>query len=248
MKQKTLRGLLYKELYMGKKPLIASFASAFVLAGLCLLVLNSFEHGNLRLLEDSARNVMWDFSLIACQYLPVLMLCFASEVVAEISVKEEDSRWARFRLTTPVRPIRFATARFALMVGMNFIAIVLSIGYLALVSVLFDVRFTVGKVGIVWLCATATGLFSVSMQIMVLLFRNLDKAGMAMMGFLVVLLVILRGINEANPEIFGIHKIHNLSDMEQLAGQRYPIFIVLFLVIFLCGFVVTTCLYRRREK
>ena len=93
-----------------------------------------------------------------------------------------------------------------------------------------------------------TGLFSVSMQIMVLLFRNLDKAGMAMMGFLVVVLVILRGINEANPQIFGIHRIHNLSDMEQLAGQRYPIFIVLFLAIFLCGFVVTACLYRRREK
>ncbi len=248
MRRKKILGLIYKDLYMGRKQLLTSFCSSVLIAVFAIVILLSFRYGNLKLLEENSRSVLFNYSLFVAKYLPVMGFCLCANSIAEISVREEMTKWVSFRHTTPVSPFRFALAKYITMLSLGILSIGLSMGYLKMVDEIFDLPVNHRQFAVVLLVAVLAGFMSVTLQIFMIMFRSTDKAGIAMVVTLVVLAVIIRVIYVAVPAAFDFGPINSINDIEAIVWDNKWFILVVYILEYFVGFMVTAWLYKRREK
>lgn len=240
MKHKSIKGLIYRELYLGRKGLIISCLAAIPTSVIALLVILSFKCGNLAVFSEMAEEIVFYAKL-----LPVLSLCFVGFSISEGAVKDEFSKWTGFRMSTPVSPWRFTFAKYFLMFFVGCLGMILSWMYLGLAGAVWGTGFDMTSFAIPFAVMTVAVSMSVIMQVGSMWFKSIDKAGMLLVG---IYFIIVLGLNISG--IMSDYNAENLS-MDRVCDfliRAVPYEILIIFLIYIIGFAATVFLYRRREK
>ena len=122
-----MKGLIYRELYLGRKNYLLHSAVFVFMFVISVLVYLSMEYGNLaRLpeeeLADSKRIINFIFSAV----IPAILFML-SFITTDVAGSDFKSRWMLFQYTTPVKEEKYILAKYIIMLGSGAAAFVLSL-------------------------------------------------------------------------------------------------------------------------
>lgn len=121
-----IKGLLFRELYMGRNTYISITAIFFGIMLLCVLVLLSLDFGNLSKLPadviDSARSTIRSVSI----YVPAAIFFMNTSVVVDTAAHDYSEKWQRFMYSSPVSEAKFMGIKFGFMLATAVVGFVLS--------------------------------------------------------------------------------------------------------------------------
>lgn len=243
MKKGSFKCLVMREFYMCRGKLIPLFIVFVGMAGLVLLVQLGFKVGNLALLPEEVKAEFMEMFSVFCLF-PIAISNVMLEGVSASSAIEGEAKWKRFRLASPVSPVRFAAAKYAVILALFGVTVVLVAGYIKLIDVMDVVTVDEDFVAISMAVFGVMLLYEVVTQVLALYFGSVDKAGMTMMG-----------VTLACMFVFFPH-VKPGAGAEDLIYQQIVVFCkgimpyvpVCIVAVFVAGFGATTMLYKRREK
>lgn len=243
MKKGSFKCLVMREFYMCRKNIIPLFLLFVGLAGLVFLLQLSFKVGNLTLLPKEFRADFIEMFKTVC-FFPVAISNCMLEGMSVTSAVEGETKWKRFRLASPVKPIRLAAAKYTMMLILFAFSTLLVVVYIKVIDVMNVITVDKDFVAICLMLFLVMIVFEVATQVLAMFFGSVDKAGMTIMGVLFACMFLFMGNvqpwSDANAVIY-----------EQMVGfcrgfmGYVPVCIV---AVFAAGFGATTMLYKRREK
>lgn len=251
MKKGAFLRLLYREWALVRKPLVIMLISSLSMIVPVFLVMLSFRYGNLSLLDENLKAVIFGDFAFAVKVLPGFSFCFIVSAPAEAARFELKTVWERFRRSTPVSCQRFALAKYTIMTALTLVAAGGAIGATALTCAAMGTAFTASDAALAMALLAVAVIFSVVMQVAVIFFKSSDKGGLAAAG---VIFACLFSVIAANRDAIS-KKVADLTSIEQLnifiekLGDVVLPFIPLVIVASLAlGLFATTMIYKRREK
>ena len=247
MKKASFKALLFRELFLGRKQLQSGLIMFFACSTFGILMLLSFEKGNLALIPKDLRSDIKSVCFPIIQLMPVMAAGYGSSFVSESTSRDELGAWSKFRRTTPVTPWRFALARYTILLMLNLTSIALSIGYTAITCRLDNTKLTTQNVASVIAILLFTFIFGVLMQIFIMLFRSADIAGLTVTG-LTMIPIFFIGFKLNTPKYANLSNEELFSMLGDFTNKLLPLAPFIFIIVMLCGYFATAMLYKRREK
>ena len=250
MKKTSLIALLYREVLLLKKSVIVGVITSASIIGISLLVILSFRHGNLAMLNDETKDMFLKDATLMIKLYSVFAACLISSIPSDTAMSDVKSSWERFRRSTPVSCTEFAMAKaivFAVAIAVSFLS---GIGTMALICACMGISMTSFDVGMVLLILVVTSAFGVLMQTTVTLTRSQDKGGLLAVAILfpIVTLAVSPWIEQTS---------HLTSEERMVVGEdmlmgflekALPFLPFVLVGIVLIDLVDMTLIYKRREK
>lgn len=247
MKQKSLKGLMYREYCLTKKAVFSNLTQCVVMVAIFTLMALSLEFGNLKMFleslnpedQDSVKNAFF----MVGKFYPIVSLSVLSVVCVETCNKETKSKWNKFRLTLPVTPERYAFGKFLYMSILDVCGGLLAALYIFLYS-----AFAIGKQDAkdylylaLIICVVST--FMILMANCTLLFRSMDAAGVVFFLLIMGTILAMSFLSEKEnvPALI-------LNRVVEFSREHIFLLVVYYVVIHLLGLLVSANLYKRREK
>ncbi|MDE5737645.1 MAG: hypothetical protein K2H93_04695 [Oscillospiraceae bacterium] len=138
-----MKGLLFRELYLGRKFYLSTFIVQFITTGLAFLVLLSMKIGNLANLDDSIIDMEFFNGMIKALFivaLPVIYFCITGENGVHIS--DIKSRYYLFYDTLPVSAFQKTMIKYIIKFSLFVYALGMSMlsawGYTVMNGIAFD--------------------------------------------------------------------------------------------------------------
>lgn len=243
MKKGSFKCLVMREFYMCRKSVIPGLIAFMAFAGLVILLQLSFKVGNLALLPQEFGAEFLEMFQTIC-FFPVALANVVLDGTARSSADEGAAKWKRFRLATPVHPVRFAAAKYTIMVIQLMVSVLLVGIYVKIVDVMKVVTVDKDFVAISMMIFLVMIIYAVAMQVLSMFFCSVDKAGMVLMGVGLACMVLFFSDIETGA---GADKL--LYEQFVNFCRSFMLYVPLCIVAtFATGFGATTMLYKRREK
>lgn len=243
MKKGSFKCLVIREFYMCRKSVIPGLIAFVGFAGLVILLQLSFKVGNLALLPQEFKAEFMEMFQAFC-FFPVALANVVLDGTARSSADEGGAKWRRFRLATPIPPVRFAAAKYTIMLIQLVVSVFLVGIYVKIIDIMKVVTVDKDFVAISMMIFLVMIIYAVAMQVLSMLFGSFDKAGMILMGVAFACMVLFFPDVETGA---GADKLLYEQFVNFCRGYMYyvPLCIV---AVFAVGFGATTMLYKRREK
>ena len=238
MKNAPFAPLIYREYIICRKALLTALISVPIFSALPILMALSLRFGNLAMLPEVIVADLRANDDLLLKLYPVIAPCMLCLSVSESAIHDAMPKWEHFRRSTPVPPARMALAKYA------FYAIILAVSFLLAVAALWiftlamDISMLKTDFALILLLITPICILSVSAQFFITLFRSVDKGMLAMM------------VSMALPASLYANPNHSITAKAILgfAERNLPVFPVIMGIALVIGFVLTTLLYKRRER
>lgn len=238
-KKASFPALVYRELILCQKSLMAYAVSTLLFTMMPILVILSLRYGNLALLPESIvadiranNDLMLTLSAAICP-------CMLVMAIAESAVLDTQIKWDRFRRSTPVKPARMALAKYALFAILLLASVVAAIAVMALCHGLLGSPIQKTDIAVIMALIAGAGMLNVISQVFIMLFRSVDKGMLAMIGCAAAAMFLI-------PQEWKV----NITVDKLLGGAEalLPLMPVILMGILALGFGLTTYIYARREK
>ena len=257
MKKAPIWGLVWKEFYCIKKDLQMMFWICFGFSAIVMLVMGSFQYGNLRFVDEETIQSL-PMVIIFINLIPILGFSAIASAVSDYTVREEKSLVRRFYLVTPVSGFRIAGAK-VLSMAILFVFGQLCTGvYIFLVKNVFHISFGAGIFGISLAMAAAYSLLNLVFLVIGFFTKSKEQAGLILIILMVLVVIISVGMGKFIPDlslnivgyltIFEENPLGTMVSLEKLGNRIIPFAIAVCILIYLAGFGVLGLLYQRREK
>lgn len=240
-----LKSLMFREFYLGRKDLIASLVMSVLMIVMAFLLKLSFEYGNLAKLSAENLEIVEENLQVYICYLPAFAMSVAGTIISTSAARDEIGLWHRFRCSTPAAPQIYALAKYACLLLVILAGMVLSIGYFALIGWMdgngIQPEYIAVMIAMQLLCTSG----NVLMQVMTMVFRSMDKAGIFVtgVGFCAAIPFVYTATVRAETE-----DPIDFQKIEEFCVSVLPLTPLLLLVVIGIGFLVTWALLKRREK
>ncbi len=250
--------LVYRDIYMSKKALLFSAISFIAFFVLSILVVISFDYGNIRtiLLETGLKDLpdademlriyKENFGFVLKIY-PILCAVFMSVEVAQVSINDEKTAWKYFYRSAPISCRKKALVKFFEFFVLDVLGFVVSYGYSLVFSAVSGIKMSRSDMGMI-LAGIALGTaVAVLLYIFILMFHSLEKAGLMLTAVLAAVIVGIETYFAFQPQ----KDVSDTGPFEALknAFETFAPYSVLITAAFLLvGFFITEMLYKRREK
>ena len=129
MKMRRLSSLLYRELYLSRKSLMANGIFALFLMFFGIMVSLSSKYGNLTLVSNHYKEMIEEMTVIFSVFMPVYACAGVAISVVESWQFECERKWRLFRKTTPISGMEY--------VGVKYLVLFLATGICAPISILY---------------------------------------------------------------------------------------------------------------
>lgn len=238
-KKASFSALLYRELILCRKSLLAYLATTVIFTLIPLLLILSLQYGNLTMLPETIKaDIRADNDLMLTLFA-VICPCMLVISLAESAVFDTRIKWDRFRRSTPVKPARMALAKYALFLILLLLSVAFSAAVMVLCRRLLQTSVTITDFAVIMAIITAFSMLTVLAQVFILLLRSVDKGMLAMIGCVATVVFLIPREWKAN-----------ITADRLLSGAEYllPLTPVILLGILALGFGLTTFIYARREK
>ena len=238
-KKASFPALLYRELILCRKSLMAYAVSTVIVTAIPILVILSLRYGNLAMLpENIVADIRGDNDLMLTQAAAIgpCMLVFA---LADSAAFDSQIKWDRFRRSTPVKPAQMALAKYALFLLMLLPSVAVSTAVMGLCHALLGSPVLKMDIAVIMALITIISMLTVTVQVFTMLFRSVDKGMVVAIGCAAAVIFLTPGEWKANLTVDRL-----LGAVEALL----PLTPVILMGILLLGFGLTTFIYARREK
>lgn len=253
MSKKSRWGLIYREFYISKDYLKKQGLALLLVTVLILLPLASFKYGNLRLINSSDRDTMFNMALIYGKYIPIFTMSMFGFANFESEVMNCSAKWRRYQLVTPLSGFQFAFYKYAYCFLTMCVMSVLATIFFRVFDLLFGGSNHVGEMGILVTIFVVGTMTETITLVYGMIFGSMDKAGMAMIATILpvsgigYMLFRDKVVALAN-YISNINGTSDLDNIELLGTKVLPYAIVALIVIYMIGMVGIGMIYKRREK
>lgn len=258
MKKAPIWGLVWKEFYCIKKDLQMLFWFWFGYSAIMMLVMGSFQYGNLRFVDEEAMESLYPLVIFFVNFIPLLGFSAIASAVSEYTIREEKLLVRRFYLVTPVSGFRIAGAKI-LSMAILFVFGQLCTGvYIFLLKNVFHSFAGAGIVGISLVIAAAVSLLSLVFLVIGFFTKSKEQAGLILIILMALVFIVNVGMGKVIPDLsvniegyltrFGENPLGTMVSLEKLGNRLLPFAIAVCILIYLAGFGVLGLLYQRREK
>ena len=244
MRRKTLKYLIYRDLFLARKQLFGYGVIALLMMVFGILVSLSTKCGNLAHVPEQYRDVLEEYLFMFSCVLPVYMCAGVGISVVE-SMQFDDARWHRFRLSTPVSGYIFALSKYIILLGIEAICTGIALVYMWGDSVIRGDEVSFRTIAFMLVVTFVLLMFGLLMQILILLLGTFGRALIAMVVIQIPVMCLVLTyflLSVTIPEDVGIQFFLDLSK------TCLPQVSIVFVIFLLVSFIVTATLYERREK
>lgn len=238
-KRGSFRALVYRELLLCKKSLRTCLLTTVIFSAIPILMILSIRYGNLAMLPETFLGEIRSHNDLMLTLYAVISPCMLPLSLAECAFFDVQVKWDRFRRTTPVTPARMALAKYALFVGAVILSAAGAVLLMWLCHALLGTSMTMTDFAVIMALITVCGIFSMLGQVFVMLFRNVDRGMLAMMGCMAAAVLLMP---KAWKENFSVEWLL------EAARSLLPVTPVMIGLTLSVGFGLTVLLYKRREK
>lgn len=239
-----MKALVYRELMRSSRVVIFTLFASVMEALLFILLALSFRVGNLALLPQAMREQF--FELNNTVSLPLMAFLAGIIMMTAASADSENDRlWRMFRTSTPVKPIKFAGAKYLMLGCWLLVSVVCAFLFSLLFCLAADIQFTLDNFATAVGCIEAVLVFSVvSLVIQAFLRASKDKAGLVLVAVFLVPIAEVGFVCTQNNIDLGITP----EKLTELCVTLLPFTPLILAGIFGAGLLLTAAAYKRREK
>lgn len=239
-----MKALVYRELMRSRRVVIFTLFASVMEALLFILLALSFRVGNLALLPQAMREQF--FELNNTVSLPLMAFLAGIIMMTAASADSENDRlWRMFRTSTPVKPIKFAGAKYLMLGCWLLVSVVCAFLFSLLFCLAADIQFTLDNFATAVGCIEAVLVFSVvSLVIQAFLRASKDKAGLVLVAVFLVPIAVVGFVCTQNNIDLGITP----EKLTELCVTLLPFTPLILAGIFGAGLLLTAAAYKRREK
>lgn len=255
---KRIGSLVYRELYMIKKPLINSTISGIVMVLIGIMLVLSKEYGNLNLLLENNQEVA-PLIDIYIDFFPIMAFSMIGVEAAMANQSYMDTRWKCYQLSLPISGYQFSFGKQILIVGMDVIGIILSLIYMYIIQHAYGKELGVEQVAFVILIHLLFLALAEEMIFFITLFGSQDKAGVAIVIMILIAGIALSIINSKFDllstdwkALLNINISEGTTDFYMIfklvIGKLCPEIIAIYILIPIISWVADGLLFERRVK
>ena len=238
-KKASFAALLYRELLICKKSLMAYAVSTVIFTLIPILFILSLRWGNLTMLPESIVADIRAYNDLMLTLYATVCPSMLGMAIAESAVFDTQIKWDRFRRSTPVKPGQMALAKYVLFLILLLASVVVSASAAGLCHGLLGSPVMKTDIAVIMALITIVSFLCVTAQVFTMLFHSMDKGMLAMIGCAAAVMFLVPAEWKAsmNEEtlLIGVEKLLPLTPL-------------ILMGILLLGFGVTTFIYARREK
>lgn len=257
---RSVRSLVFRELYLCRKNIITMLFMFFFLALLAFLAVLSLDYGNMKTLLSICINSVGETAVteeirngfvFAAKLYPLLMLGFIPVTFCVACDADEKGKWQHFYRSTPITPLIKTAPTYIILIAFNILAFGAALGFNALICAAAGISVTDTDIALVTDCIAFGDLFGVLMSIGIKLFHSKDKAVIFLVSVCFVSIVGGELIYVfSNPtRKHGEEAVSNmLDDISGLLVNIMPYAIIAIAASLVLGFIATVFVYKRREK
>ncbi len=250
MKKPSFAALLYRELVLMKKLLLAYSIGSLIFILFPVLILLSFRFGNLKLIipEDAISG-----SMTIIKLMPIMAAGLFAMLPSDAASKDiAKPIWDHFRRSTQVSAVRLALAKTVMNIIGLAVALTISIPLTYIIAYAAGTTVTGNDIGMSLLFVTFMDLMSVVFGVAMYFFKSVDKGGLFMSGITAACVIgfmipITDELNKLPPghaerdvimEAYLNDAITNLSPFTPL----------MLIGVILIQFALLLFVFKRREK
>lgn len=247
---RKLKGLMWREVFLWKRYIAINTAIITVLVVFAFLLTGSMYYGNLSKITGAGVDELFAaISMCILLYPSIQMMAYIMSIVESTTVRDELVSWKRFRKTTPIKPIEFATARYFVNILIYLGGLLLAISYAFIYCAVFHTEFTFALFATIIAFSAGILIMSVIVQMLVMLLHSMEKA---MIFFTFVFLggfsvyIFSTADEVASTPTASVQE--TILMVEEKCLNVLPWVAIIIPVTFLLGFAGMTFLLGRREK
>lgn len=260
MKKGSLLNLVYRDLYISRKPLLIAAMSLIAISVVSVLVIVSMDCGNLKMLimELMLREVPDAESILEAikanvafviKAFPIMCAGFMAVTFAEGTANDEKRVWKDFYRSSPLNYWKKSFVKIFAIFALELLGFAVGIGYSAIVTAVSGIDMITADYGLLMLGFAIGIVLSVLFLIFIMLFHSLDKAGLMLVATIAVPVI---GIQVYNAFKDTTHKAVSTEEIiENVRGfceDFLPFTFIIIAGVIVIGFFVTAMIYKRREK
>ncbi len=258
MKTGKFGGLVFRELYLGRKQLLLYLLFFLIIALGGWLVMLSFRYGNIGMLLDevlkdsstfpgtdaeTVQERMRSTLVMFMKFMPAVMSAGAIMTASDIIAKDTVTAWNRYLHCTPVTPLKYASVKVTVNFIFTALSLVMGLVHIALISLLSGNGMTYSDLSAFVLLCMLIAFLSFIAQIWIILLRNRDLGMLASLITVMVPIWIIawnnRGTDDSDDTFNTVVKF-----CEELCPWTPLIFTGMLALLFAALYL----LYKRREK
>ena len=250
MKKPSFAALLYRELLLMKKPLLAYGIGSLIFILFPVLVLLSFRCGNLRLIipEEAISGSMTIIKLI-----PVMAVSMFAMLPLDTTTKDITKPiWDCFRRSTQVSAVRLALSKTVMNIIGIAVPLIISIPLTYIIAYSAGTTVTGNDSCLSILCIAFMSLMSVTFSAAVYFFKSIDKGALVFTGimiafvfsFMIPITGKLSSLPSNHPQRGAIMEAY-LNDVISNIAPFTPLILI---GVVLIQFVLLLFVFKRREK
>ena len=248
-----MKGLVYKEFYLGKKNLLTFVIVTIMFAVLGVLVCLSMNFGNLHKLADGEG--MRSYYAKIFFYVPYLILLLSTETCINSVFRDYSISWMDYSYTLPLSGKKTIGAKYIFLGGISLAALVFGIIYSALISDLSGVDYSFKVLKIQFIIFVVAFLANAMMLALAYLVRTKNRMVTIEVIFFAILYLAFGaiavwgeekyGLDESGNSIFGNIIKEKLQNIGDIIGPVIPVIVIGWMIVW---FFAATRIYLRREK
>ena len=250
MKTGSFKGLLCREYYLikGKIPPYVIMVVSFTL--LPILLVLSRKYGNIALLVEKSDigNAMLPLIEIT-EIIPAMCAVMFVSLALDMGIPDYNPLWESFRLSSPVKGIKFAAARYTVVAVCVIVSAVLGLAATFLMAAVDGRSVTKADIAVTFVILAFFLVFTTAGQISTLIFRSQDKGMLALLGIIatgavIVILTDKKPVVERTPQ----EQFEFIIEIKNKCAELLPLLLAVIFLTLIAGFLATAALYRRRLK
>ncbi len=248
-----MKGLIYKEFYLGKRNLIAFGIVTIMFAVLGIFVCFSMEFGNLHKLADGEG--MRNYYAQIFFYVPYLILLLSTESCINSIFRDYSINWMDYSYTLPISGKKTIGAKYISCGIISFSALIIAVLYSAIIAALSGVAYSFKILKIQLVIFVVACVVNAMLIALAYLVRNkkcmtvIEVIFFAVIYFGFGVLAVWGekkyGLDENGNMIFFEMLKEKFSDIGELLAPFIPVIVLIWVFLW---FLAATGICLRREK
>lgn len=244
-----MKGLIFRELYLGRKNMLVVAAVSFVFGIIGILIRLSMNIGNLSLLSEETLTELDLNTYMIFSVMTGALLLMISTVISEVSGMDYKAKWMGFQYTTPVTEEKYMLAKYLLMLALTAAAAVPAFINAAIIGALSGRPLDMNITSVLVMISCVTVLLNVLQTALTHLLHSFEKA---------MYVYIVLGIAAYMLFVVKLDSMNIVSESDSLASLSNEVFgfcreymgiaVIATAVLVITGYFLTTAFMKRREK
>ena len=252
MKTVSFKGLLCREYYLIKEKLLSYIVMVVSFTLLPVLMVLSSKYGNIALILNKSDIGDALLPIIeVTKILPAMSDVMFVSLALDMGIPDYNPLWESFRLSSPVKGMRFAAARYTVTTICVIVSAVLGLAATFLMAAVDGTAVTKADIVIIFIMLAIFLLFTTAGQISTLIFRSQDKGMLALLGIMMTggiaissFIINNSPVAERTPE----EQFDFIIEVKNKCAELLPLSLAVIIITLIAGFLATAALYKRRLK